>query len=85
MPPRAVQWAFDISFGLRTVVAAGVGNLLEGRILPLVFNLPSHSCVWNKESNVETCRGVLQLCVTATVQDMSFQLLHLSHQHVGEV
>ena len=39
VPPRAVQWAFGISFELRTVVAAGVGIYLAGRIIPLVCEL----------------------------------------------
>ena len=39
VPPRAVQWAFDIHFELRTVVAAGVGIYLAGRILPLEYEL----------------------------------------------
>ena len=41
VPPRVFQWAFDISFELRTVtvVAAGVGIYLAGRILPLVYEL----------------------------------------------
>ena len=37
--PRVVQWAFDISFELRTVVAAGVGMYLAGRIIPIVCEL----------------------------------------------
>ena len=39
VPPRALQWAFDINFELRTVVASGVGIYLTGRILPLVCEL----------------------------------------------
>ena len=39
VPPRAVQWAFEINFELRTVVAAGVGIYLAGRIIQLVCEL----------------------------------------------
>ena len=46
-PPRAVQWAFDISYELRTGVAAGVGIYLAGRILLLVCELRFCICIFS--------------------------------------
>ena len=58
-PPRAVQWDFDISYELRTGVAAGVGIYLAGRILLLVCEL--RFCIWMQFNSISLFQNITSI------------------------